>query len=276
MRAVWLAGVLTLATATLAFAGDVAKRPTLSVGVKPLHSGTITSSPRGINCGSDCDLSARKGAVVTLKAKPKRGWKFRRWGFACKGTKPTCRLTMTRSKRAAAAFLKKTPPPPPPPPPPPSGFTPALIRGMWSGSWTDTRFNTTGPASIAVTVPSASSFHFEATFGGTVFGCAAQPTVSANVVQGPGGANQWNANGFSIDFTTQNGGTAVLNHDFERRTLDGHGTPGCRPTVSWVLTGAFTTDYTTFNGSVTTTLEDMSTAPALLSLTKGSSKGGRG
>ncbi len=91
-------------------------------------------------------------------------------------------------------------------------------------------------------------------------------------MQGPGGPNQWNANGFSIDFTTQNGGTAVLNHDFAMRSLDGHGVPGCRPTVSWVLTGGFNTAYTSFNGAVTTTLEpgsDPSTANALLSLTKG-------
>ena len=130
-----------------------------------------------------------------------------------------------------------------------------------------------------VTTPSANTFHFTATFGGSVFGCSAQPTVSADVVQGPGGPNQWNANGFQIDFTTQNGGTAFLNHDFAMRTLDGHGVPGCRPTVSWVLTGAFNTAYTSFNGAVTTTLEPGSnpgTANALISLTKGSSKGGQG
>jgi hypothetical protein len=145
------------------------------------------------------------------------------------------------------------------------------------GSWTDTRFNTTGNAFFGITTPTASTFHFEATFEGSVFGCGTQPTVSGDVVQGPGGPNQWNANGFQIDLTTQNGGTVVLNHDFAMRTLDGHGIPGCRKTVSWVLTGAFNSTYTNFNGSVTTTLEDMTTAPALLSLTwESSSKGGRG
>ncbi|MBA3717199.1 MAG: hypothetical protein H0W87_03090, partial [Actinobacteria bacterium] len=138
-----------------------------------------------------------------------------------------------------------------------------------TGSWTDTTFNMTGPASIVVTIPTASSFHFEATFGGSVFGCSSQPAVSATVVQGPGGANQWNANGFAIDFTTQNNGTAILNHDFTMRTLDGHGVPGCRPGVSWVLTGAFNTGYTGFSGAVTTTLENGSTANALITMAKG-------
>jgi hypothetical protein len=126
-----------------------------------------------------------------------------------------------------------------------------------------------------VSIPDAASFHFEATFGGSVFGCGSQPSVSATVVQGPGGPNQWNATGFSIDFTTQNGGTAALNHDFEMRTLDGHGSPGCRPTVNWVLNGAFDSTYTSFNGAVTTTLEDGSTANALLSLAKGMSRRAR-
>jgi hypothetical protein len=71
----------------------------------------------------------------------------------------------------------------------------------------------------------------------------------------------------------------VLNHTFETRSLDGHGVSGCRPTVSWVLTGGFNNGYTSFSGAVTTTLEpgnNPPTANALLSLTKSSSKGGRG
>ena len=282
MRAAWLVAVLALATATLALAGGFAKRPTLSVGVKPLRAGTVTSSPTGIKCAPKCRLATRKGSVVKLSAHPARGYRFRRWGFACSGTKPTCSVKMTASKQAAASFLKKRPPPPPPPPPPPAppaAFTPDLIKGTWTGTWTDSTSNTTGSATFVVTTPSANAFHFTATFGGSVFGCGAQPTVSADVVQGPGGPNQWNANGFQIDFTTQNGGTAFLNHDFAMRSLDGHGMPGCRQTVSWVLTGGFNTAYTSFNGAVTTTLEpgsNPSTANALISLTKGSSKGGRG
>ena len=144
------------------------------------------------------------------------------------------------------------------------------MQGTWTGTWTDVQLDTTAPASAVVTIPNERSFHLEANFGGTTFGCSSQPTISQTLVQGPGGANQWNANGFQIDFASQSGGSAVLNHDFALRTLDGHGVPGCRPTVSWVLTGAFDSGYTSFNGSVTTTLENMTTAPALLSLTKAS------
>ena len=110
MRAAWLVAVLALATATLAPAGGFAKRPTLSVGVKPLRAGTVTSSPKGIKCAPKCQLATRKGSVVRLSAHPARGYRFRRWGFACSGTKPTCSVKMTASKRAAASFLKKPPP----------------------------------------------------------------------------------------------------------------------------------------------------------------------
>ena len=281
MRAL-LVGAAALASATFAFAGAFAKAPTLSVGVK--GQGHVTSGA-GINCPGKCSASVRKGKKVTLKAKAAAGWKFARWGFACSGQRSSCSLKMAASKRVGASFVEKRqapqPPPPPPPPPPPlqpppppppptPGFTPDLVRGTWSGSWNDARFNTTGPASIVVTAPNAKTFHLEATFEGAVFGCGRQPTVSADVAQGPGGANQWNAIGFAIDFAAQDGGSASLNHTFSTRTLDGHGTPGCRPTVRWVLIGAFNTGYTSFNGSVTTTLEDLTTAPALLSLTKGS------
>jgi hypothetical protein len=287
MRVAWLVGVLALATATLALAGDFAKRPALSVGVK--GQGHVRGAA-GISCPPACSAHLRKGASVSLTAKPTSGWRFARWGFACAGTKPSCSLKMTASKRVAASFVQEKPPPPPPPPPPPTpppppppapppppvAFTPDLLKGAWTGSWNDTTFNTTGPASIVVTTPDAATFHFEATFGGSPFACGTVPTVSADVRQGPGGPNQWNASGFQIDFTSQNGGSAVLNHDFAMRSLDGHGVPGCRPTVSWVLTGGFNSTYTGFNGAVTTSLEGGGTANALLNLTKSSRKGGRG
>ena len=50
------------------------------------------------------------------------------------------------------------------------------------------------------------------------------------------------------------------------QSLDGSGVPSCRPGASWVLTGGFTA--TSFTGTITTTLEDGSTAPAHISLTR--------
>jgi hypothetical protein len=116
-----------------------------------------------------------------------------------------------------------------------------------------------------VTLVETTSFRFEASFSGSVLGCAEQPSVSATVTPGIG-PNQWSPAGFSIQGTTPSGGSASLNHDFNMRSLDGRGIPGCRPDVSWVLTGGFNPGYMVFNGAVTTTFPD-STTGAILSLT---------
>ncbi len=254
------AALAILAAGALGFtSAKPAARVPLAVAVA--GKGKVRSSPKGIACPPRCRARFRKGTKVKLTARPAAAWKFERWTGACKSKTSRCALRLTRSRRVRAVFSM------PPPAPPPPGFSPQLIAGSWQGSWTNTQFNTAGAASIVVTLPTSNSFRFEATFGGTVFGCGQQPAISATVTEGTG-PNHWNPGGFSIDFTNQNSGTVRLTHDYNLRTLDGTGSPGCRPTVSWVLTGAFDTNYTTFNGSVTTTLEDGTSSPALISLAK--------
>jgi len=116
-----------------------------------------------------------------------------------------------------------------------------------------------------VTLVDTSSFTFEATLSGNVLGCPELPSFSATVTPGAG-QNQWNPAGFSIQATTPGAGSASLNHDFNLRTLDGRGIPGCRADASWVLTGAFNAGYTAFNGTITTSFPNSSTG-AFLSLT---------
>lgn len=87
---------------------------TLSVGcVLPLHtlsvtktgtgSGTVTSSPAGINCGADCSESYGSGTSVTLTASPVTGSTFAGWSGACSGT-GSCILTMDADKSVTATF----------------------------------------------------------------------------------------------------------------------------------------------------------------------------
>ncbi len=251
------------------------KQPGLVAGTQ--GKGRVKSSPPGISCPPDCRTTAPKGTRFKLTATPAARWRFARWKGACSSTRPQCSLRLTTSMRVNAVFgAKPAPPPPPPPPPapppppspppPPTGFTPQLLVGTWQGTWTDTRFNTTGSASIVVTLTGSNSFRFDATFGVGVFGCGGQqPTVSATITPGMG-PNQWNSTGFSIQITTLTNGTVSLTYDYGMQSLDGSGVPGCRPGVRWVLTGGFSGNN--FNGSVTTTLEDGSTAPALISLTR--------
>lgn len=73
--------------------------------VKRSGSGTVTSSPTGVTCGSDCKEAYYAGTVVTLTPVPATGYKFARWSGACTGT-GACTITMTASKTATATFTR--------------------------------------------------------------------------------------------------------------------------------------------------------------------------
>jgi hypothetical protein len=65
--------------------------------------GTVTSTPTGINCGSDCTQSFAAGSSVKLTAKPAAGSAFAGWGGACSGT-GTCTLTMSQAQTVTVQF----------------------------------------------------------------------------------------------------------------------------------------------------------------------------
>ena len=67
-------------------------------------SGTVTSSPAGIDCGPDCTESFPEGTKVTLTAAPAPGSVFDHWtGGGCTGS-GTCTTTMSTSRTAKAVF----------------------------------------------------------------------------------------------------------------------------------------------------------------------------
>jgi hypothetical protein len=83
---------------------------TLSVGKAGTGSGTVTSSPTGINCGADCSQAYTDGTSVSLSAVPATGSSFDSWSGACTGT-GTCNLSMTANRSVTATFTADTPPP---------------------------------------------------------------------------------------------------------------------------------------------------------------------
>lgn len=66
-------------------------------------SGTVTSSPAGIACGTDCADSYASGTALTLTATPATGSTFAGWSGACTGT-GTCSLTMSTARAVTATF----------------------------------------------------------------------------------------------------------------------------------------------------------------------------
>lgn len=77
----------------------------LSVAKDGSGTGTVTSVPSGIDCGSDCSESYRQVTNVTLTATPDPGKSFAGWlGSGCSGT-GTCAITVDASKAVKATFV---------------------------------------------------------------------------------------------------------------------------------------------------------------------------
>ena len=76
---------------------------TLSVNKSGSGSGTVTSSPSGIDCGSDCSESFLSGTTITLSANPDIGATFVGWSGACSGLE-SCQIEMTESLVLIATF----------------------------------------------------------------------------------------------------------------------------------------------------------------------------
>ncbi|MBY0453849.1 MAG: trypsin-like serine protease [Burkholderiaceae bacterium] len=76
----------------------------LAVSKAGTGAGSITSSPSGIDCGSDCSESYANGTSVTLTATPASTSTFTGWSGACTGTASTCTVTMSAARSVTASF----------------------------------------------------------------------------------------------------------------------------------------------------------------------------
>ncbi len=74
----------------------------LSVSKTGSGTGKVTSSPPGIDCGSECSASYDHGTLVTLSASPDPGSEFTGFSGACTGS--TCEVTMSSAKSVTANF----------------------------------------------------------------------------------------------------------------------------------------------------------------------------
>jgi Divergent InlB B-repeat domain/Collagen triple helix repeat (20 copies) len=75
----------------------------LTVAKTGSGSGTVTSSPSGIDCGETCTAEFEEGAEVTLSATPAAGSTFAGWSGACTGT-GECKVTLAAAQEVKAEF----------------------------------------------------------------------------------------------------------------------------------------------------------------------------
>ena len=95
--------VVTLTAVTTVTATFSINQDSLTVMRAGNGTGTVTSSPAGINCGADCTEIYNFGTVVTLTATPAAGSTFAGWSGACTGTGP-CMTTITGATGVTATF----------------------------------------------------------------------------------------------------------------------------------------------------------------------------
>ncbi|MEM9978771.1 MAG: hypothetical protein AAF808_14185, partial [Cyanobacteria bacterium P01_D01_bin.2] len=76
---------------------------TLSVTLAGAGSGSVSSNPAGISCGTDCTADYVENTLVTLTASPAVNSTFAGWSGACSGTS-SCIVTMSQAQAVTATF----------------------------------------------------------------------------------------------------------------------------------------------------------------------------
>jgi hypothetical protein len=80
-----------------------------SVTVGTTGSGSVTSSPSGIDCGLDCEHEYASGTVLELTAIPAAPSGFAGWGGACLGQGNPCTVTVSANLNVTAEFQQSGP-----------------------------------------------------------------------------------------------------------------------------------------------------------------------
>jgi hypothetical protein len=100
--------VVTMSKArTIRAVFDAVGERTLTVSKAGTGAGTVTSAPKGIDCGSTCIAGFNVGKKVTLLAAEAEGSTFAGFSGACTGTAP-CKVTMNEARSVTATFEANT------------------------------------------------------------------------------------------------------------------------------------------------------------------------
>jgi phospholipase C len=164
---------LTASTSVTALFTAISASPALTVSVS--GSGTVTSNPPGINCGSVCSALFNSGTSVTLTATPAAGSTFAGWSGACSGT-GTCTLTLTSNASVTASFNVSGPTLTVSLPGPGAGTITSNPTGINCGSVCSASFNT--GTSVTLSESPATGTTFAGWSGGGCSGTGSSCTVT--------------------------------------------------------------------------------------------------
>ncbi len=79
---------------------------TLTVAIASGGTGTVTSTPTGIDCPGTCSATYVQGTQVTLTETAGTGYSFSGWSGSCTGPGATCNLTLSGADSVTATFTK--------------------------------------------------------------------------------------------------------------------------------------------------------------------------
>ncbi len=79
---------------------------TFGLRVTIAGKGTVLSLSGEVACPGRCRVAVSSYTPIRLTAKPARGWRFKAWSGACRGTRASCTLPMTAGAQARAVFAR--------------------------------------------------------------------------------------------------------------------------------------------------------------------------
>ncbi|MCC6994784.1 MAG: choice-of-anchor D domain-containing protein [Deltaproteobacteria bacterium] len=100
--------VVTMNQAQSVVATFTLTKVNLSVSTSGTTTGSVTSAPAGISCGTDCAELYDYGTPVVLTARPATNYSFGGWSGACGGLTTTCSVNMTVARNVTAIFTLNT------------------------------------------------------------------------------------------------------------------------------------------------------------------------
>jgi hypothetical protein len=80
--------------------------PTFGLRVAVSGRGTVRGGAGQVTCPARCVAAVPSYTPARLVATPAKGWRFKAWAGACRGTRPTCSLPMRKAATVRAAFAR--------------------------------------------------------------------------------------------------------------------------------------------------------------------------